>query len=130
MSWQTYVDTNLVGSGRISRAAIMGAQGGMWAASAGYQLTAAEQKALVDGFSQPDTLRSIAVRLDNQRYYVVSVRPQGVKVTVESKKQRNGALLIKTRRAIIVAEYTAPTERTEALFIADGVADHLVGAGY
>jgi Profilin len=31
-----YVDTNLVGTGRISRAAIVGQQGGVWAASPGY----------------------------------------------------------------------------------------------
>jgi len=35
-----YVDTNLVGSGKVSRAAILGQQGGVWAASSGYSVRA------------------------------------------------------------------------------------------
>jgi hypothetical protein len=31
-----YVDTNLVGSGKIAKAAILGLAGGVWASSAGY----------------------------------------------------------------------------------------------
>ena len=29
MSWQSYVDTNLVGTGKVSRAAILGLKGGV-----------------------------------------------------------------------------------------------------
>lgn len=32
------VDTNLVGTGKIARAAILGQQGGVWATSAGYEV--------------------------------------------------------------------------------------------
>jgi len=31
-----YVDTNLVGTGKVARAAILGLKGGVWAASAGF----------------------------------------------------------------------------------------------
>ena len=33
-----YVDTNLVGTGKVTRAAILGLKGGVWAASAGYNV--------------------------------------------------------------------------------------------
>lgn len=33
-----YVDTNLVGTGKVTRAAIVGLKGGVWAASAGYNV--------------------------------------------------------------------------------------------
>lgn len=39
MSWQAYVDTNLLGSGQIVQAGIYGAQGGQWAASNGFQVS-------------------------------------------------------------------------------------------
>lgn len=39
LSLAAYVDTNLVGSGKISRAAILGQQGGVWAASPGYNVS-------------------------------------------------------------------------------------------
>ncbi|OOF96861.1 hypothetical protein ASPCADRAFT_506445 [Aspergillus carbonarius ITEM 5010] len=35
MSWQAYVDSNLVGTGKVSRAAILGQMGGVWASSQG-----------------------------------------------------------------------------------------------
>jgi profilin len=51
MSWQTYVDTNLVGTGSVTKAAIVGHDGGSWAASAGFAVGADEAKSLVAAFS-------------------------------------------------------------------------------
>lgn len=39
MSWQGYVDTNLVGTGRVSKAAIIGLKGGVWATSSGFTVS-------------------------------------------------------------------------------------------
>ena len=36
MSWQAYVDSNLVGTKFVTQAAIFGHDGGKWAASAGF----------------------------------------------------------------------------------------------
>lgn len=38
MSWQAYVDTNLVGTGNVAQAAICGLEGGIWAISPGFQV--------------------------------------------------------------------------------------------
>lgn len=38
MSWQAYVDNNLIGTGNVSQAAIYGHAGGVWATSAGFQV--------------------------------------------------------------------------------------------
>lgn len=38
MSWQTYVDSNLVGTGKLNQAAIHGHNGGLWATSAGFSV--------------------------------------------------------------------------------------------
>lgn len=43
MSWQGYVDTNLVGTGKISQAAIIGLKGGVWATSADFNVSANKQ---------------------------------------------------------------------------------------
>lgn len=34
-----YVDTNLVGSGKVNQAAILGQQGGVWATSPGFEVS-------------------------------------------------------------------------------------------
>lgn len=40
MSWQAYVDTNLVGTGFVSQAGIYGLNGGgVWAASPGFSVS-------------------------------------------------------------------------------------------
>lgn len=40
MSWQSYVDTNLVGTGYVSQAGIYGLNGGgVWAASSGFTVS-------------------------------------------------------------------------------------------
>lgn len=42
-----YVDTNLVGTGKVSRAAIIGQQGGLWAASPGYSVSIMREDVLM-----------------------------------------------------------------------------------
>lgn len=39
MSWQAYVDNNLVGTGNVTQAAIYGTNGAQWATSPGFQVT-------------------------------------------------------------------------------------------
>ena len=39
MSWQAYVDNNLVGTGRVQRAAIFGHDGSCWATSPGFTVS-------------------------------------------------------------------------------------------
>lgn len=39
MSWQSYVDINLVGTGNVTSAAIVGVKGGVWAASAKFTVS-------------------------------------------------------------------------------------------
>jgi len=38
MSWQSYVDSNLMGSGKVQRAGIFGLDGSLWASSAGFSV--------------------------------------------------------------------------------------------
>jgi hypothetical protein len=39
MSWQEYVDNNLIGTNQVSQAAIYGLNGAAWATSAGFQVS-------------------------------------------------------------------------------------------
>ncbi len=43
MSWQGYVDNNLVGTGKITQAAIIGLKGGVWATSADFNVSPSSQ---------------------------------------------------------------------------------------
>ncbi|KAL3895503.1 MAG: hypothetical protein SGCHY_004662 [Lobulomycetales sp.] len=78
-SWQGYVDTNLVGTGKISKAAIHGHDGNPWATSAGFNVSVQEAQALAQAFNDASGIRAnglhvggvrhIALRCDDRSVY-------------------------------------------------------------
>ena len=42
----------------------------------------------------------------------------------------DGAVLVKTKQAILIAEYVSPTQAGEATVIVENLADYLIGVGY
>ncbi|KAI0646234.1 profilin [Trametes meyenii] len=126
MSWQAYVDTNLVGSGKISKAAIIGLAGGVWASSPGYTLSADEQKAIVNSFNNPDEARAHGFRLASQKFLTLRADER----SIYGKKAADGAILVKTKQAVLVAEYAGPIQAPEATPVVESLADYLIGVGY
>ncbi|KAI0701698.1 profilin [Earliella scabrosa] len=126
MSWQAYVDTNLVGSGKISKAAIVGIAGGVWASSPGYTLSADEQQKIVKAFENPDEAQANGVRLAGQKFFTLSANAR----SVYGKKAGDGCVLVKTKQAVLVAEYSAPVQAGEATPVVENLADYLIGVGY
>ncbi|KAI0765019.1 profilin [Fomes fomentarius] len=126
MSWQAYVDTNLVGSGKVTKAAILGLAGGVWASSSGYTLSPEEQQAIVKSFSNPDDVRAHGVRLAGQKFFVISANDR----SIYGKKGSDGIVLVKTKQAVLVTEYSAPIQAPEATPIVENLADYLIGVGY
>ncbi|KAI0691432.1 profilin [Cytidiella melzeri] len=126
MSWQTYVDSNLVGSGKVAKAAIVGAQGGVWASTAGFNLSSEEQKVITTLHASPDTAQANGIRLAGQKYFTIEANPR----SIYGKKQADGCILVKTKQAILVAIYEGPTQAGEATPVVEGLADYLIGVGY
>ncbi|GAA5995667.1 profilin [Rhodotorula paludigena] len=126
MSWQTYVDSNLVGSGKVSRAAILGQQGGVWASSAGYDLAPEEQSAILASFSDAASAQANGVRARGQKYLCIRADDR----SVYGKKQADGIICVKTTQAVLVAEYEAPILAGEATKVVEELADYLIGVGY
>ncbi|GJE98236.1 profilin [Phanerochaete sordida] len=126
MSWQAYVDTNLVGTGKVAQAAILGQQGGVWAQSAGFNLSADEQKAVVGAHANIDTVRASGIRLNGKKYFTLNADEN----SIQGKMGGDGCIIVKTKQAILVAVYTAPTQQVEANLIVQGLADYLIGVGY
>ncbi|TFK96725.1 profilin [Pterulicium gracile] len=126
MSWQAYVDTNLVGSGKVSKAAIIGLQGGVWASSAGYDIPADEQKAIVNMFKDPSSAAATGVKILGNKFFVINSNER----SIYGKKQADGVILVKTTQAILVTEYQAPIQAGESVPTVEGLADYLIGVGY
>ncbi|KAF8154506.1 profilin [Crassisporium funariophilum] len=126
MSWQAYVDNNLIGTGKVAKAAILGLQGGVWAASPGFTISTEEQKAIVDGFSKPDAIQASGVRLAGQKFFTLSI----IDRTIQAKKGADGAVMVKTKQAVLVVEYKAPVQAPEVTPIVENLADYLISVGY
>ncbi|EST04958.1 Profilin [Kalmanozyma brasiliensis GHG001] len=126
MSWQGYVDTNLVGTGKITQAAIIGLKGGVWATSSGFNVTAEEQKAIIAGFEDPSGLQAGGVRANGKKFFTLGVTPR----TIYGKQGGDGLVAVKTNQAVLVCVYVAPIIPGEANKVAEGLGDYLVSVGY
>jgi profilin len=86
MSWQVYVDSNLVGTKKVSKAAIHGLDGNPWATSKGFtvsilfvtkktlnslKVTPAEAKTLIGGYKDPSAIRANGLNIAGTRYIVL-----------------------------------------------------------
>ncbi|SPO26778.1 probable PFY1 - profilin [Ustilago trichophora] len=126
MSWQGYVDTNLVGTGKISQAAIIGLKGGVWATSSDFNVTPEEQKAIIAGFDDPSGLQAGGVRANGKKFFTLGVTPK----TIYGKQGADGLVAVKTNQAVLVCVYVAPIVPGEANKVAEGLGDYLVSVGY
>jgi len=71
MSWQAYVDSQLVGTGHCTKAAIIGHDGAQWAASPGFTLSANEGKSLVNAFQDPSSAFSSGLHIGGVKYMTI-----------------------------------------------------------
>ncbi|KAJ3534650.1 hypothetical protein NMY22_g6830 [Coprinellus aureogranulatus] len=127
MSWQAYVDTNLVGSGKVTRAVILGQQGGVWASTPGFDLSPEEQKAIINAFkSDPSAVQASGLRLAGNKFFTLQANDRSIYL----KKQADGAVIVKTKQAILVAEYQAPLQAPETTPVVEALADYLISVGY
>jgi len=113
----------------LQRAAILGQAGGVWATSQGYELSSAEQKAIVNTLKtlkNPEGAQAQGIRLAGEKFFTILVTER----SVYGKKGANGCVLVLTKQAVLVAEYEAPVQQHEAVGVVEGLADHLTLAGY
>ncbi|KIO32639.1 hypothetical protein M407DRAFT_241334 [Tulasnella calospora MUT 4182] len=127
MSWQTYVDSNLLGTGKIAHAAILGQQGGVWATSPGFTLSPQEQSAIVGAWNDLDRIQANGVRLAGTKYFTIQTTPGR---SIYGKSRADGCIIVKTKQAILVTVYNAPVQAAEATPVVESLADYLISVDY
>jgi len=70
MSWQEYVDSALVGTGKISEAAIIGHDGTLWAQSPSFTINPDQFTRLFQSFTNPSIIRSEGLKFGNDKVQV------------------------------------------------------------
>merc|ERR1712209_139089 len=102
MSWQSYVDEQLIASGMVTAAAIAGHDGNIWAKSNGFNASPDEVKRLLSNWGP--NLAMGGVTVNAFKYMFLSSNEK----VVRGKKGSSGVHICKTSQAVIIACYSEP----------------------
>eukprot|EP01124_Arcella_intermedia_P008832 TRINITY_DN1564_c0_g1_i1.p1 TRINITY_DN1564_c0_g1~~TRINITY_DN1564_c0_g1_i1.p1 ORF type:complete len:126 (+),score=5.88 TRINITY_DN1564_c0_g1_i1:101-478(+) len=122
--WQAYVDTNLVGTGHVTKAAIIGHDGSAWATTAGFALSAGEAAALVKGFGDAGPASGLFIQ--NEKYLVLKADER----SIYGKKGTSGVVCVKTGQSVLVGIYNDKIQPGQASSCVEKLADYLIDQGY
>ncbi|KAI9268011.1 profilin [Phascolomyces articulosus] len=126
MSWQAYVDNNLVGTGQVSQAAIYGLNGSQWATSPSFQVSATEVQDIVNGFTDNDKVRASGVHVAGVKYLTLRADDR----SIYGKKSADGVCIVKTGQAVLIAVYKEGIQPGSCTKVVEGLADYLISVGY
>ncbi|KAI0017270.1 profilin [Xylariomycetidae sp. FL0641] len=131
MSWQAYVDTSLVGSGHVDKAAIISVAGdSVWASTSGFTIKPEEMKNLVailtNSGGAVDKAHAEGVHVGGERYVVTRIEER----SVYARQGRTGICVVKTKQAVIVAHYGEHQQVGNATQTVEALADYLIKVGY
>ncbi|KAI9030020.1 profilin [Phycomyces nitens] len=126
MSWQSYVDVNLVGTGKVTKAAIYGLNGSLWAATSGFQLGTTDIQEIIAGFTNPDPIRASGIHINGVKYFSLRADER----SIYGKHKNDGVCIVKTTQCILVGLYQDPIQPGECTKVVEGFADYLISVGY
>jgi len=99
MSWQQYVDANLVGTGMVTSAGIYDLQGNPWAYSAGFAAQVAEVAAVSAHFAAPSGLAATGATIAGVKYMFVRGEENA---EIYVKKGAEGVVFYRCNTCILV----------------------------
>ncbi|XP_045767402.1 profilin isoform X2 [Maniola jurtina] len=126
MSWQDYVDKQLIASRCVSKAAIAGHDGNVWAKSEGFDISKDEVGKIVAGFENESLLTSGGVTIAGTRYIYLS----GTDRIIRAKLGKVGVHCMKTQQAVVISLYEEPIQPQQAASVVEKLGDYLITCGY
>ena len=126
MSWQAYVDNNLVGSKAVAKAAILGHDGNKWAATAGFNVTPDEGKKLFAAFKDATGIRASGLFIAGVKFLTLRADER----SIYGKQGAGGVICVKTGKSILVGVYDDKSQPGQAANVVEKLADYLIEQGY
>ncbi|KAG0174499.1 profilin, required for normal timing of actin polymerization in response to thermal stress [Apophysomyces sp. BC1034] len=126
MSWQAYVDTNLVGTGKVAKAAIFGLNGAQWATTPGFQVQSSEMSEIIAAFADNTTVQANGVHVAGVKYFTLRADDR----SIYGKQKADGVCLVKTLQAVIVGVYVEGMQAGSCTTVVEGLADYLISVGF
>jgi len=125
MSWQGYVDNNLVGTGHVTVGAIVGHDGSTWATSAGWSIAQDEAKKLIGGFGDAGPLRANGLFAHKEKYLVLRADDR----SIYGKKGPGGIVAVKTGQCVLIGVYNDKIQPGQCANVVEKLADYLIEQG-
>ncbi|GJC94018.1 profilin [Colletotrichum higginsianum] len=134
MSWQAYVDTSLVGTGHVDKAAIISIAGdSAWASTAGFTLSATEMKVIADIVKGDKTVTDKAFAdglfIGGERY-VMARAEEGAIYARKIEQGKEGIAVAKSTQAVLLGHHSEVQQAGNATQAVQKLADYLVSVGY
>jgi len=130
MSWQAYVDSSLVGSGHVDKAAIVSAAGdSIWAATPGFTISTSETNEIVAALKGGDAVNKVlaeGLHVAGERFVVFKAEDR----SIYGRKGKEGIVICKTQQAILIAHYGENVIAGNAAITVEQLADYLIGLKY
>jgi len=126
MSWQSYVDDQLVNTKMVTHAVIAGHDGNIWATSANFNITPDEIRTLIAKYNNTDQLAQSGITVAGTKYMYLSSTDK----VIRAKKGTSGVHAIKTNQTYIVCTYENPIVPEQAASVTEKLGDYLIQVGF
>jgi len=128
MSWQDYVNNNLLATNTCTGALIAGHDGTIWAEGGDIKgKIGADELAKIDkGFADPGPFQSNGAYLGKERYIYITSDPAVMRL----KKGASGAIIAKTTQALVLATYNETIQPGSCSVVVEKLGDYLKSVGY
>lgn len=126
MSWQSYVDDQLISTGYVAAAAIAGHDGSIWAKSGSFNCSPDEVKKILGSWDNASAMGMSGITVNGLRYMFLSANDK----VVRAKKGSAGVHICKTTQAVIISTYAEPTVPEQCANVTEKLGDYLISVGY
>lgn len=126
MSWQDYVDVQLLGNGTIRHAAMIGHDGSIWAQSAGFKMDQANITKVTQAHANPGVVQMGGLTMNDKKFMFI----RGDDQTVILKKATSTMFLRKTNQTIIIAMHDEEQVPEPASLTVEKLGEYLESVSY
>jgi len=123
MSWQNYVDDQLMSSGLVEKAVIAGHDGTIWAKSDNITPSQDELAKLASCFADQMPLTMSGVLIGGEKYVYLS----GTDKVIRCKRGKSGIHCMRTNQAVLIAVFTEPVQHQQVATVVENLGDYLIG---
>ncbi|KAF9580915.1 profilin, required for normal timing of actin polymerization in response to thermal stress [Lunasporangiospora selenospora] len=125
MSWQSYLE-KLIKTGKVSKAAIFGFDGSVWAITPGYAPSTEEVKTLIENLSSLESQQAKGVVLEGLKYTVFSYSDTSAYL----RKGNTGATVVKTEKTILIGHFDGTMQPDSSTPVVEALGDYIRNLGY